>query len=694
MSRHSKTIKPWKLVFHTELLGLLRDRRAMFAGLILPALLYPFMFLGQGWLGKIAEETLNTQEVHVAMDLSAASPQVQGRLAELLALQIPIQVDSLPPGSGASIDALVQEATPDAWQRERELAISLIGTDGHLVLYAVPDPVVADRTLFRLHFDGARETSREARKRTNRALSQLSDELRSEFMSEQFGGDPAQAFVSEDLDLASEEDLSGALLGKLLPLIAVLVLLSGGSYAALAAFAGERESGTLETLLVQPVESIAIVRGKFLAVLSTSLATLVLNTMSLLLCVALGLGDLPGGGGAAATPQALRVLLGGLILIPVCLFLVSVLCLVCGKARSFREGQHYILPLSLVMLLPAAVAMQPDVQLDAFLACIPIAGPALAFREAMVGNLSFLPGFLAVFSTLLYSTLVLRRVGGLLDAEKILGSEAGDEELKQRRVQSRSALTWGWAGVLSVYLVGGLLQSVHPIGGLAATLWLLLPFLTWACVRRTAERSGESLPVALGLRLPAIHHLVGALLAAAALARFATVWIAWQQKVMPLPSSITSAGLPTQFTELSPLLMFLALALSPGICEELFFRGAVLSGLKRDLKAWKVVAWQALLFGAVHASIYRFAPTALIGGLAAIITLRSRSLFPAMLLHITYNGVLVLGQQTLPFFVKDSPDLLPSEAPPAMTLEEVLNLPWVPWLAIPALVLFAIPRRR
>ena len=381
------------------------------------------------------------------------------------------------------------------------------------------------------------------------------------------------------------------------------------------------------------------------------------------------------------------------MLIPVCLFLVSILCLVCGKARSFREGQHYILPLSLITLLPAAVAMQPDVQLDGFLACAPIAGPALAFREAMVGNLTFLPGFLAVVSTLLYSTLILRRVGGLLDAEKILGSEAGAEEQKQRKVQSRTALVWGWAGVLAVYLVGGLMQSVHPVGGLAATLWILLPLMAIASARRTADRSGESLRVTLGVRMPAIHHIVGAALAAVVLARFATTWIAWQQKVLPLPSSMTGGGLPPEFTELTPFVMFFAMALSPGICEELFFRGAILSGLKRDLSAWKVVAWQALLFGAVHASIYRFAPTAMIGALAAMITLRSRSLFPAMLLHTAYNGIIVLSEQTLPFVMEVAgPDGVLTEE--AMTIEHALGLPWIPWLALPAALLLFLRGRR
>ena len=76
--------------------------------------------------------------------------------------------------------------------------------------------------------------------------------------------------------------------------------------------------------------------------------------------------------------------------------------------------------------------------------------------------------------------------------------------------------------------------------------------------------------------------------------------------------------------------------------EELLFRGALLSGMRRDLPAHNVIAWQALLFGAVHASIYRFLPTACVGAALAALTLRTRRLWPAVILHTTYNAILVL----------------------------------------------------
>ena len=120
-------------------------------------------------------------------------------------------------------------------------------------------------------------------------------------------------------DLASEEDLGGALLGRILPLILVMVLPSGGSYAALSAFPGERETGTLETLLVQPVPSSAIVWGKFSAVLIAGLTAVTLNLGSLLGSVALGLGELPGSSGEVGGPGLVRFLLGVGLLLPLCL---------------------------------------------------------------------------------------------------------------------------------------------------------------------------------------------------------------------------------------------------------------------------------------------------------------------------------------------------------------------------------------
>ena len=172
-------------------------------------------------------------------------------------------------------------------------------------------------------------------------------------------------------------------LGRFLPLLLVLAILAGGSIAALAAFCGERENGTLETLLVQPVPSLEVVWGKFSVVGVAAFATLVANALSLLMCVALGLegGLIPSG-----TLSPLRLGLGAVAFLPALVLLCAVLAFVSGRAKTFREGQHYLLPLNLIAMLPAAIAMQPDVALDPLLAAVPITGPALALRDALTGE--------------------------------------------------------------------------------------------------------------------------------------------------------------------------------------------------------------------------------------------------------------------------------------------------------------------
>src|SRR5262249_12774092 len=115
----------------------------------------------------------------------------------------------------------------------------------------------------------------------------------------------------------------------------------------------------------------------------------------------------------------------------------------------------------------------------------------------------------------------------------------------------------------------------------------------------------------------------------------------WQRTVLPLPSSLEEVSMLGNLRELPAWWQVFLLAVSPAVCEEVFFRGALLSGLRRDLGVGRCIAWEALLFGAAHASIYRFLPTATLGAVLTLLAFRSRSLVPAILLHLAYNTLLV-----------------------------------------------------
>jgi len=655
-------------VVRVELRQLVRDHRAILAAVLLPAVLYPLLFMGQNALQNLSRDTLAARELHVAYDLSRAPEAEATRALALLASRTPIvltECDATPLFELAADTALDDDVY---LVRERDAVRTLFGGSGVLLITAEVHPTASRRTIFHLYYDVKEGSGREARGRARDALRELDAELTEARHTELLGSDPARSLEVTTVDVASEEDSSGAALGALLPLLAVVVLLSGGSYAALAVFAGEREAGTLETLLVQPVGMNLIAAGKFLAVLIAGLVTLACNVASLLACVLLGIGELPD----LATSGSLEVsrMLAGLVYLPGCLLILAVLSYVCGRARSFREGQATILPVLLFTLAPTAIVLQPSVEMDYLLAVIPFAGPSLALRDALRGSLELGPALVMTISHLFWSVLVLSRLASILDAERVLGGSDTESESEARQLQARHALRWGFVGVLAVYVVGGWAQSRDLRGGLLFTLWGLLPVLAVLCAKRRSN--GEPVTRRLGLSLPNWNHALGALLLAPCLAWLAGHFGALQQKLLPMPEGALSGDMEAWMTGASTSTLLFLFALSPGICEELFFRGAVLHGMRRDLSARKVILWQAVLFGAVHASIYRLVPTAILGALLASVTLRARSIVPAILLHTAYNGlVLSVGLERVPAWM-GSPWLALGAIPGAL----LLTLPW------------------
>jgi len=645
-----------RTVARNEIRRLARDRRALFSAVLLPALIYPLVFHGQAWLQSFSKESMSAQTVRVALDLGSAPEPIALGLERLLGQEVPIEI--VYPGQlglGEVGDALrelqpaLYEGQPEALVAERALVGRLFEQDIDLLVLGAPHAVLPARLLLRVHHDGSDETSNEALARTRRALDALERERRTELIHLALGvDDPARGLDLTAIDVASAEDAGGAALGRLLPLLAVLVLVSGGAFAALGTFAGEREAGTLETLLVQPVSSAVVAWGKFQAVLLVGLAALVCNVGSMLVSLSFGLGALPGldpvHGGALLSAGGERLLLGALVFLPAGVMICALLALVSARARSFREGQHMLLPLSILVAVPAGVAGWTDLTLDPLLAVTPLFGPCLALRDALRGSLQAGPAWIAMAAGAGWAWLAIRALARTLDAERVLQQVDVERESGQRRMQSRGALRWGVASVLLVYGIGGWLQSRWPLGGLLGTLWILLPLLAFLAVRGTARRAKESLARALGLRRAALGHALGALLLAPALMQMNLGLAEFQERFMPLPAyALEAARQLTFLDDLSPLTIFFVLAVSPAVCEELLFRGAILSGLRRDLSPARAALLQALLFAAAHMSIHRMAPTALIGFVLGALTLRSRSLYPAMLLHVGYNGMIALS---------------------------------------------------
>jgi sodium transport system permease protein len=112
-------------------------------------------------------------------------------------------------------------------------------------------------------------------------------------------------------------------------------------------------------------------------------------------------------------------------------------------------------------------------------------------------------------------------------------------------------------------------------------------------------------------------------------------------RLLPPPESLVRALEQVLLLDGAPVplwLVWLVIAVTPALCEELFFRGFVLSGLRR-LGLWPAILTCALLFGVAHSSVYRLIPTFFIGILLSWLVWRTGSVWTGVVAHALNNGI-------------------------------------------------------
>lgn len=192
----------------------------------------------------------------------------------------------------------------------------------------------------------------------------------------------------QKVDTADKRENIGEKFGALIAYILIPLCLLGASYPAIDMGAGEKERGTLETLLICPVSRSSIVLGKFLTVLTTGLAGALITVASFGIWGAIigsfaGFAIVQEAMGAIATVELLLIFL---MIVPTSAIFASLLLAISIYAKTFKEAQNYMSPLSILMFVPLAAAMMPGVELTGKTALIPVMNVALAIKELIKGT--------------------------------------------------------------------------------------------------------------------------------------------------------------------------------------------------------------------------------------------------------------------------------------------------------------------
>ena len=200
----------------------------------------------------------------------------------------------------------------------------------------------------------------------------------------------------------------------------IMAITVSATYPATDATAGEKERGTLETLLTFPVKSRDIILGKFLSVAISSIITgilsLVLTLISLFL--ANNVFEIYKDTNLMLSLSSIGY---AVIVIIVYSFLISGLCIaIASKSKTFKEAQSALTPLTFISFFPSMIAFMMNIETNTILSCVPFLNFTLLFTDIVNNNLNLLNMALMILSTLIIIAIVLKVIIAQYKSEKVL----------------------------------------------------------------------------------------------------------------------------------------------------------------------------------------------------------------------------------------------------------------------------------
>lgn len=192
-------------------------------------------------------------------------------------------------------------------------------------------------------------------------------------------------------DVASVKEKLAEVIGGFLPYLFIIFCYMGSMYPAIDLAAGEKERGTLETLLTVPVSRFEILLGKFGVVVLTGLTSALISFVGIYISL-LQVDEIPRellvSINGLLEPQSIILLLT--LLVPISIFFSGLLLSLSFYAKSFKEAQSIISPMTIIIIIPAFIGLMPGMELNAKTALIPILNVSLAAKSIIAGKVSSL----------------------------------------------------------------------------------------------------------------------------------------------------------------------------------------------------------------------------------------------------------------------------------------------------------------
>jgi len=358
-------------IFKKELIDTLRDRRTIIAMIIIPLLIFPVLI---GITSKIQKSVTKKAEEKTLRIAVISNDSATEKLIEIIAKMDDFKfIENVPEDS---VRSFVQNDS----------------LDGAFVFSKTFDKRVASLRAGRVKFYfKSTEGDNIEKNRMKTLVNEFEESLLStRFEKLNLGETVGTAVNLVEVDITSKKERIGKAIGAFLPYIFVIFCFIGSLYPAIDLAAGEKERGTIETLLTAPVNRFVILLGKFGVVVLTGVGSALISIIGLYFGIS-QVGEIP--------PEIVEVILGILeiksivlllsLLLPLTMFFAGIMLSLSMFAKTFKEAQSILTPMNFLVILPVAIGLIPGITLDPKTALIPVLNVSLATKEIVAGTIDF-----------------------------------------------------------------------------------------------------------------------------------------------------------------------------------------------------------------------------------------------------------------------------------------------------------------
>ena len=634
-------------LYKKEMLDILRDKKTVLIMILVPIILYPLLFIGT----MLATTAIVSNQEEATYKVAFAD------VKEADALET-IMLDE-----EDDLDYHFEIVTTSDWKKALE---------NKEIDVCITEKQKGKQVLYEIQYLSSVSASSTAADMMEDVIEEYREQLRKERIEAKNLDVTTVLYpvLADQIDRSSNEETFGSIIGSLLPFLMIVSILMGAIYPAIDATAGEKERGTLETLLTLPVSNFHLIISKFLAVSTIAAISALLNFVSVGI-MGVFLFQSMSATGTGNINVDMVTFIPAILLMLVCVLvfamLMSALCLcICIFAKSFKEAQNYSTPLLIVVMLVGYLGFIPGVELNGTYAIVPIANIVLLVKNIFTFQYSFTNLFLVLVTNIVYSFLAVVLMSKMYNSEALLFGEGGSVKLFESRANMKKGQMPGTGdaflllaiSVLATFYIGSLATVKLGFAGVAVQQIIFLVLTVGFAWYMKAD-----VKRLFSLRTPKVSKVIGSVFLWGSAFLMMLVITEPLSKVFPESMSDVQS-MQEMFAEQPFIVLLLVVALLPAICEELLFRGFLFGTLKEKWKPFTAIFVSALIFGIYHMSAVKMVTISVLGMALAYSVYCSESIATSMLMHFCNNAIAMVTvafpgtvSKICPFLMEEHPGM-------------------------------------